>query len=334
MRDNPGVNTVELVITPPVRIPVSDLDAIDWLRAAFARGPVSAVATDPDSWWLARLASPSGVGNPAGAYRTAGTPGGRYRLCADPVHLEVHGDGVVLDASVAAGLTVPESEALVACLTAHFSADRMSIRMVSPSEWVIDTDQQLQFSAPPLRRVHGRSIEPHMPSGPDGPRLRRLATEAQMLLHAAPANDQLSARGMPSINGIWLWGGGEAVALPPMPGTALLSDATHLRAMAAGAGCETGRLPESAKGLDRIDRYVLVDLDGRLEDPESWLRKLRSDWLAPLSEAKVPVQAVVNLPRASVAARLFRLDLFGILRRGGLHSALERRGLHPDTDSI
>ena len=65
-----------------------------------------------------------------------------------------------------------------------------------------------------IDRVIGRYLAQWMPRGPHAATLRRLQTEAQMLLYTHPLNDERLARGELPINSFWLSGTGALAATP------------------------------------------------------------------------------------------------------------------------
>ena len=61
----------------------------------------------------------------------------------------------------------------------------------------------------------GRSPRGFEPTGPDGPRLRRLMSEIEMWLFDCATNRERRTAARPPISGLWLWGGGATDA--PIP---------------------------------------------------------------------------------------------------------------------
>jgi hypothetical protein len=67
--------------------------------------------------------------------------------------------------------------------------------------------------------VLDRHIEEFLPTGTDSPRLRQLISETEMWLFEHAANRARSELGLPTINGLWFWGGGAPIAsLPTVQG--------------------------------------------------------------------------------------------------------------------
>ena len=116
---------------------------------------------------------------PAGAL-SAGEAG--FWLRADPVHLRVAGDRLVL--APAHGLARAEAEALVQALNRHF-AGAQEFRVVQPAAWVLRT-APAALDAPSAAEMAGRDIDAQLPGG----RWPALLNEIQMVLHAQPVNEQ------------------------------------------------------------------------------------------------------------------------------------------------
>jgi hypothetical protein len=67
--------------------------------------------------------------------------------------------------------------------------------------------------------VLDRHIADYLPAGADAPRLRRLMSEIEMWLFEHAMNRTRIAGAAPAVSGLWLWGGGPALAsLPPVEG--------------------------------------------------------------------------------------------------------------------
>jgi hypothetical protein len=81
------------------------------------------------------------------------------------------------------------------------------------------TDRVLDAVTRDPEDVLDRHIEDYLPAGPDAPRLRRLMSEIEMWLFEHAVNRTRAADAAPAVNGLWLWGGGPALAsLPPVEG--------------------------------------------------------------------------------------------------------------------
>lgn len=322
--------SIEIAITPPVGMGLDGLDAIAPLRRAFARGPVDVAHVATESFWPRRFGIARQADWPAAPYRARPRASGYY-LCADPVHLRIDGDAVVLDAGIGATVSEAEAQALIKILNAHFSQDGWTLVAAAPSEWLLHSDGTLDAKTCAPARVHGRSIENFLPQGPDARILKRFGNEAQMLLHEASVNLDREANGQPPINGVWLWGGGRAGASAPVTdGTWVLSDALYVRGLAAAAGATGAPLPAGPDAIDPGAAAVLIDLAAPYAEPHAWVHWLAETWLEPLCRQRGPMRLHTILQDVTASTWLRAPDLLRILRRGSLASRLANAGIPSD----
>src|SRR3569832_2319354 len=108
-----------------------------------------------------------------------------YWLRADPVHLRVRRDRIVLSDSVTLELTLPEADALTASIGQHFGAGLSPIAC-HPKRWY------LRLDAAPRLTTHARSVAvgcyiyPFLPHGDDAMQFRSWFNDVQKLLHDQP----------------------------------------------------------------------------------------------------------------------------------------------------
>jgi len=148
---------------------------------------------------------------------------GQPCLGADPVHLQADLRDVQMVTPLALDLRAAEADALIGQLNAHFEPENLSfVRGDGAHRWYVLAGGGTDLRALPARRA------PIMPrrrtpvAGADAGRWRRVAAEAEMLLHASPVNEARQARGALPVNGLWFWGGGEPSPAPRAPLPALL----------------------------------------------------------------------------------------------------------------
>jgi hypothetical protein len=173
-----------------------------------------------------------------------GDPGTDYWLRADPVHLGVMRDRIVLADSQALELDQAEADALAASIHAHFGAS-FSPLPLQPRRWYLRLPQAPQMSTTPLSRATGCDIDPLQPHGPDAPHFRTLLNELQMLLHDHPVNQRREADGQLPVNSLWLWGGG--VLPQARPPATLKVAADHPDALALLSFAGAARLSVNAR---------------------------------------------------------------------------------------
>jgi hypothetical protein len=216
---------------------------------------------------------------PYGLLGDGGAPGDHYWLRADPVHLIVDRDRLVL--AGAARLSREDAESMVASLNAHFAGE-IALYPMRPDRWYARLAAAPDLATVPPSRARGASVEPNMPTGADAKRFRALVNEAQMLLHAHAVNAAREARGEATVNSLWLWGGG-VLASRERPGLRqVLADDPLARGLAMAAGIPAAPLPgDAAHWLAHApeDGIVLAVLD------HESAADLERDWLAPLLAA-------------------------------------------------
>lgn len=217
-----------------------------------------------------------------------GEPDDAYWLRADPVHLRVMRDRIVLAAAGdAINLSRVEADALAGALGRHFGAE-FSPLSLHPHRWYLRFAQAPRLTTTLLSVAMGRDIEPLLPQGEDAMLFRARLNELQMLLHEHPTNLAREARGELPVNSLWLWGGGR---LPPSPTYPLPLYARNPEAHALAAFCGTRAQAPPAQldaSLLETDGVILLDTlarPGQYGDAYGWreaLRELERDWFVPL----------------------------------------------------
>jgi Uncharacterized protein conserved in bacteria len=218
-------------------------------------------------------------------------------LRADPVHLRVMRDRIVLADSGALDLTQDEAARFCADIAQHFGAAFGPIPL-HPQRWYLRLDTPPRLATTPLSLAIGRDIDALQPDGDDAKPYRALLNELQMLLFEHPLNQAREARGALAVNSLWLWGGG---VLPPRPSTTLpvYGDAAEVRALAQFAGTSPHRVP-TAFDAATMPTAALIVLDqlrdsGQYGDAYGWreaLVALERDWFAPLLAARARLGAL------------------------------------------
>ena len=206
-------------------------------------------------------------------------------LRADPVHLRADPTRVILFDADAVGLDADESDALLAHLNAGLADEELHFeRGSAPTRWYVRLAAPLPLALASPRALRGRSVEDSLDALRRSGALRRLMTEAQMLLYEAPTNQARAASGRAPINSVWFWGGGS----PSMPrtvlGGAVLGDDALLAACARHAGFEYRREPTALAALlrERPGDVLLLD-HHELEAVD--LSRFERDILAPALSA-------------------------------------------------
>ena len=219
------------------------------LEKLLARGNAS---TAPAETLEARLCAAFGVQAiaPVRAVADSLEVGAAYWLCADPVSLRLTTAQVLLQPDVMP--SSDEAAALCASLNEHFAGMGLHFSAPHPQRWYVQVDMEPQMTTTPLRQVAWGDAKLHTPQGVDALRWLRIATEAQMLLHAHPLNLVRAARGELPINSVWFWGGGRAMPLVPAID-------------AVGGDCGLIGAFARAAGMQLVDSMQVM-LDGQSEN--------------------------------------------------------------------
>lgn len=206
---------------------------------------------------------------------------------ADPVHLRLMRDHLVVVPSEAFAVSREEAEALGDALNRHFGGT-LRLHVCDARRWCACLSQEIPTDTQSPLEAAGRDV--------DLPReAARVLNEAQMVLHEHPVNEAREARGEPAINSIWLWGGGRAPERATCPwqsvaaedpaalGAARLAGARH-RALPRSAGEWLERLPEDGRHLAVLDalRAPLVLAKDTIQ---AEMEVLERNWFQPLLAA-------------------------------------------------
>ena len=232
---------------------------------------------------------------PAGALTLlagGGEPAGYAWSRADPVHLRLMRDRLVLVPATVLGITSGEAEGLCEALNRHFG-ERLALQVIDAARWVARTPPELALgSAPPLA-LAGRDVALAMPADTA---VHQLLNEAQMVLHSHPVNEAREARGAPAINSVWLWGAGRlagieapcwqsvSAAEPLALGLARAAGVRH-RALPASGAAWLERMPEEGRHLVVLDALRAPLALSEAADYQEELARLERDWFAPLLAA-------------------------------------------------
>jgi hypothetical protein len=247
------------------------------LELLLARGRRRAAPAQSVEEWLNEAFDLGDGPFPAGALTLlaqGGDPGDASWARADPVHLRVMRDHLIVVPAAAFDLPATEAGALCDALNAHFAG--ADFRLHDARRWCAKVAEAVDGGNP--LDAAGRQVD--LPA-----RAATFINEAQMVLHAHPVNEAREARGEPTVNSIWLWGPGRATrALCAWQSVA--SDDPAVMGAARLAGVRYRSLPRSgAEWLERLpeDGRHLALLDTVRIQPA--LEQLEHDWFAPLLAA-------------------------------------------------
>ena len=139
------------------------------------------------------------------------TPAADYWMCADPVALQRQPARVMLLPGLPCELA--QAQAFCAALNEHFAADGIRFHTPHAQRWYLSCADASEVQMPTLSAVAWQDVRMQLPQGRDALRWQALGNEIQMLLHGHPLNQARSAAGLPTIDSLWLWGGGRAQTL-------------------------------------------------------------------------------------------------------------------------
>jgi len=176
-----------------------------------------------------------------------------------------------------------------------FLADGWVLKAPRPDRWYLQLVDVPDMQTTPVANVAGRDIRPALPTGKDGKQWHTILNELQIMLHTSAVNVEREAKGLPAINGLWLWGGGR---LPTMKennwvkywgqdtaGTALarLSEVAHVGRPASGENWL--READAGKHLVMLDQASQARLGGHAEALQDFMDTFDEQWAEPLINA-------------------------------------------------
>ena len=262
-------------------------------------------------------------------------PGSAWWVRADPVHLRLARDRLIVVPEAAFALSREEADALVASLNHHFEGV-LDLRAVDTRHWCARLQEDLALDVPNALECAGRDVDlTARIGGETGRRWSRLLNEVQMLLHAHPVNQAREARGEPAVNSLWLWGAGRAPqdakgrwqsvsAADPLP--LGLAKVARVQPFALPASAEEwlARAPAEGRHLIVLDLLRAPLALGQDAEYHERIDVLEQRWFAPLLAALRTGRAgmlTVHVPDAAASFETARGDLRRFWRR---RRALER----------
>lgn len=169
-------------------------------------------------------------------------PGAAYWLRADPAHLRLQRDQLILQSDVR--LDAGEATQLCASLNAHFAGEGLCFFAPHPQRWYLQMDAVPDLTTHPSAQVEGKNIHAYLPQGPDALRWHAVLNEIQMLFFDHAVNQAREACGVQPINSVWLWGGGCAAEQLARPFSRVHGDSVLAGAFALAAGIPCEPLPD------------------------------------------------------------------------------------------
>ena len=132
-------------------------------------------------------------------------------LRADPVHVSVDRDGLILLDSTRFHLSQHDALALAAEVNRLLYEKDMALEVPTPYRWYLKLPKPQHLITTPVDLVVGKDVLHYMPKGDDRVTWIQLLNEIQMILHASEINVDRETNKLLPVNSLWLWGIG---ALP------------------------------------------------------------------------------------------------------------------------
>jgi hypothetical protein len=210
--------------------------------------------------------------------------------------------------------TVDETTQLLGSLQPSLSLAGFEL-LASPSaqadRWYVHCARELQVITYSPRGGFATRLYDIMPQGTDGPDLRRLMTEVQMVLHEHPVNQQRAQRGVPALNALWFWGAAQLDLVAEQATQRVLSNHAYVRGLCEHLHLEYWPLPADAQSVLSVEAHQQL-----LVLPDMMLPQLEAIWLQPLQSA---------LQRGVIEQLDVYVDHWHVSLRGGRWAQLRRR---------
>ncbi len=217
-------------------------------------------------------------------------------LRADPVHLSLDRDRLVLMDATQLDITPGETSRLVAEIMEVYAADGWLLKAPHPERWYLKPARIPEMTTTPLSQVVGKDVSAFLPQGPDGTRWHTVMNEVQILLHASAVNSERERQGKLPINSLWFWGGGRLPRIKTPPWTRLWSGEPISLSLARLSATATESVPD---GFDTWHRrasepgqhlVVFAGADqasahGNVARWREAMNRLEQNWMAPLLQA-------------------------------------------------
>jgi hypothetical protein len=217
-------------------------------------------------------------------------------LRADPVHLSLQQDRLILTDARRLDITQDEANRMVAEIMEVFTADGWLLKAPRPDRWYLKPARAPKITTTLLSQAIGQDVHPFLPGGPDGKAWHTTLNEIQILLHTTTVNAEREKNGKLPINSLWFWGGGRLPRIKPVSWTHIWSKEPVTLSLARLSGTPGENTPDRFedwhKLADRSGEHLVVldDLQHAAiyGDAPGWnnaLQRLERDWMMPLFQA-------------------------------------------------
>lgn len=199
-------------------------------------------------------------------------------LHAEPIHLAAGLNEVALvPLRPDAELDDAERDAMTAALRDHVAAEGWTLQPCAHA-WLIGSPREFDVRTVTPAFAARHEWNAVLPQGREAARIRRVMTELQMLLHEHPVNEARAARGVPTVNSLWLWGNGTTAPQPDVHPPKCVGTNDYLRGICVRNGWPTPEAPTSVDAIlaaARASESVVCVLDDIEPLP------FERNWLAP-----------------------------------------------------
>jgi len=222
-----------------------------------------------------------------------------YMHC-DPVVMQPNRDHLMMFGNDLLDISEQEAEQLVSDINATYHDQPWQLKMLSPTQWVLEMQQTPKIKTKPLNRVLGKKINEYLPTGEDAKIWHVLLNELQMLLHSHPVNRARDTKGISTINSVWFWGEGR---LPRDLNSSMVTNwaqcwSNHTATLGLAKLFNIPRVDCPANASIWLEQAITpgqhlvvmdtLDSSSLVIDPFDWwqaLSELNEQWLAPLVSA-------------------------------------------------
>lgn len=248
-----------------------------------------------------------------------------FWLRADPIRLQASTHGVYCLGSADLNLSRTEAETLINSLNIFLAGDGIRFHLgASNTAWYMQTSAPKDLQLAALDSVIGKDLRNYLPQGQDAALLEALLSEIQMLLFPHALNQARRDAGLPTVDGLWVYGNSARIQSWSWPWQHCYSNDLSIRGLAKLSGHHYSAVPASLAQVSHESGEVLVvypALQDALQsgDWQAYLAAvsdLETAWLMPLWKAlrsQRIKQVTLYLPGGQY--KLKSLDLYRFWRR-------------------
>jgi hypothetical protein len=222
-----------------------------------------------------------------------GEPSNAHWLRADPVHLRINRDQLILVDSKAFSISEAEAIEFTNKLNQHFGADNLIFQPLHPTRWYLRYPSDMELRCTSLQDATGRNIDALLPTGKEARRFRSLFNEAQMVLFSHPLNEARESAGQLPINSVWFWGNGKMPVITRPSITGLCGNDELARSLASLTKIPVADLPTDVtarllRSDEKGEQWIVLDAlqaPRQYSDAYGWqqaLAGLDKNWFSPL----------------------------------------------------